>query len=219
MHLPEGVLAGHSEIGTAIVAVGALGYAAHRARMARTEIDPVLVGVTAAGVFALQMCNFPVAGGTSGHLLGAIFAAVMLGPWLGMLSVSSVIMVQSLLFADGGLTTMGANVLNMAIVPIVVGYPLYLLLRRAWTSRTGVIAAAGVASMVSVVAAAGAFSFEYAIGGVGPAASTVISPMLGIHVLVGLGEAAITMAALALVFAWRPAAIPTPIPARVEVTR
>jgi len=208
MHLPEGVLAGHTEIGTALVAVGALGYAAQRARRTARSIDPPRVALAAGAVFALQMCNVPVGGGTSGHLLGALLAAVLLGPWMGIIATSAVVGVQAALFADGGIAVMGSNIVNMVLVPILIGYPLYVWMR----DRTGVLttASSGLAAAASVIGAVLAFDLEYVIGGIGPKASSVVGPMLVGHLPVAVGEAVITAGVVALVALVRPARATSP---------
>jgi cobalt/nickel transport system permease protein len=160
----------------------------------------------AAFVFAVQMLNFPVASGTSGHLLGGALAAVLVGPYVGSLCVAVVLVVQALLFADGGLSALGLNVTNMALVGTFVGWGAFLLVRRALPANaSGVVAASAVAALVSVVAASLAFAVEYAIGGNGGvSAGTVASAMVGVHVLIGMGEAAITALTVGAVMATRP---------------
>jgi cobalt/nickel transport system permease protein len=165
-----------------------------------------MTGLVAAFVFAAQMLNFPVAGGTSGHLLGGLLAAVLVGPWLGALALSVVLGVQALLFADGGLSALGLNIVNMALVPTLLGYGLFWLCRRVLPrTRQGVLAATAAAAFASVLLAALAFTVEYALGGNDAVSiGTVATAMVGVHVLIGLGEAAITTLTVGAVLATRP---------------
>jgi cobalt/nickel transport system permease protein len=159
------------------------------------------MGIMAAFIFAAQMINFPVAGGTSGHLLGGALAAIMLGPWAAMLVMTAVIAVQGLLFQDGGLLVMGANILNMGILTAAIGYGLY---RGVFgTSRSVKLAVAGLAAWLSVMAGAFATAMELWLSGTSNL-QTVTLAMLGVHAVIGLGEALITVAALTFIFQTRP---------------
>lgn len=164
------------------------------------------MGIAAAFIFAAQMFNFPVAAGTTGHLLGGCLAAILLGPWVGSLVVSVVVVVQALMFADGGITAIGYNVLNMAIVPAFGGWALYWLFRRLLPANsTGVVGATGLAAGASVVLAAMAFSLEWLFGATAPVAfDTVFAAMVGVHVLIGIGEGAISAMVVAAVLVSRP---------------
>jgi cobalt/nickel transport system permease protein len=160
-----------------------------------------LMGIMAAFIFAAQMINFPVAGGTSGHLLGGALAGITLGPWAGMLVMTAVIAVQGLLFQDGGLLVMGANILNMGLLTVAVGYGFY---RSVLGRTTGTkLAVAGVAAWLSVMAGALATSLELWLSGTANL-NIVVPAMLTIHALIGLGEALITVAALSFIFRMRP---------------
>jgi len=160
--------------------------------------------VTAAFVFAVQMLNFPIAGGTSGHFLGAGLAAILLGPWMACLVMSVVLVTQSFVFADGGITALGANILNMGVVGALLVGGLMLLAQRALPHKRGAfLAVAGVGAWLAVVAGAVACSFELAISGTVPL-GTVLPAMLGVHVLIGIGEAVITVAAVSAVLSTRP---------------
>jgi len=165
-----------------------------------------MAGLVAAFIFAVQMLNFPVAAGTSGHLLGGALAAILVGPYLGTLCVSVVLVVQALLFADGGLSALGLNVINMAIVGAFGGYAIFLLARRLLpATRGGVVVASGIGAGLSVVLASLAFTLEYALGGAGGASVTrVAGAMVGTHILIGLGEALITAMTVSAVMAVRP---------------
>jgi cobalt/nickel transport system permease protein len=206
MHIPDGFIDGTTSAGAAVVAAGGVGATLRRAGEVLDERRVPLAGLVAAFVFAVQMLNFPVVSGTSGHLLGGALAAVLVGPAVGALCVTVVLAVQALLFADGGLSALGLNVLNMALVTAFGGYAVFLLARRVM-SRTpsSVVAAAGIAAAVSVVLSALAFTAEYAIGGTGTASvATVAGAMVGVHVLIGVGEGVITALVVGAVLATRP---------------
>jgi cobalt/nickel transport system permease protein len=160
-----------------------------------------LMGIMAAFIFAAQMLNFPVAGGTSGHLLGGALAAIVLGPWAGILVMTAVIGVQGLLFQDGGLVVMGANIFNMGVLTALAGFGLYRGVARH--SRGQKLAVAGVAAWVSVMAAALLTSLQLWLSGTS-ALGVVVPAMLGVHALIGIGEALITAAALAFIMRTRP---------------
>jgi cobalt/nickel transport system permease protein len=206
MHIPDGFIDGTTSAGAAVVAAGGVGATLRRAGEVLDERRVPLAGLVAAFVFAVQMLNFPVVSGTSGHLLGGALAAVLVGPAVGALCVTVVLAVQALLFADGGLSALGLNVLNMALVTAFGGYAVFLLARRVM-SRTpsSVVAAAGIAAAVSVVLSALAFTVQYAIGGTGTASvATVGGAMVGVHVLIGVGEGVITALVVGAVLATRP---------------
>jgi cobalt/nickel transport system permease protein len=206
MHIPDGFIDGTTSAGAAVVAAGGLGATMRRAGEVLDERRVPLAGLVAAFVFAVQMLNFPVATGTSGHLLGGALAAVLVGPAVGAVCVSVVLAVQALLFADGGLSALGLNILNMALVTAFGGYAVFVLARRVM-SRTpsSVVLAAGIAAAVSVVLSAAAFTLEYAVGGTGTASvSTVAGAMVGVHVLIGIGEGVITALVVGAVLATRP---------------
>jgi cobalt/nickel transport system permease protein len=162
------------------------------------------MGVTAAFVFAAQMMNFTVAGGTSGHLLGGALVAILLGPWAGMLVLTSVLAVQALIFQDGGLLALGANVFNMAVVGVLVGWGVYTTLRRLLAGRTWAMMVSGfVAAWLSVFVASLVAAAELAISGTSP--WLVALPAMGlVHVLIGIGEGLITVGVLALLQVARP---------------
>ncbi len=163
-----------------------------------------LMGVTAAFIFAAQMFNFQVIGGTSGHLLGGVLAAVLLGPWAGTLVMVAVVAVQGLVFQDGGLVVMGANIFNMGIIGTLGGYAVYrALCGLVRGEERGRIPGAGIAAWLSVFLAAGAMAIELALSGTTDLA-LALTAMLSIHALIGIGEALITMAALAFVKVTRP---------------
>lgn len=214
MHIPDGFIDAPTSAGAAVVAAAGIGVSLRKAGevlgMGGVGGDDdrriPLAGITAAFVFAVQMLNFPVAGGTSGHLLGGVLAAVLVGPWVGAVCITVVLAVQALLFADGGLSALGLNVLNMSLVGCFGGYLVFLGLRAVLPRRASSVAAAsGIAAGMGVVLAALAFSLQYAIGGAGGAsAGTVAGAMLGVHALIGIGEGVITAMTVSAVLAARP---------------
>jgi cobalt/nickel transport system permease protein len=186
-----------------IVTLVVLAIAVRRTNQTLDERVAPLLGVMAAFIFAAQMFNFPVFGGTSGHLLGGVLAAVMLGPWAGTLVMASVVAVQGLLFQDGGLLVMGANIFNMGVIGTLGGYALYRVLCGLFGGEArGRLPAAGVASWVAVVAGAAATAVELGVSGVTPL-QVALPAMVGVHVVIGIGEALITVAALAFIGATR----------------
>ena len=204
MHIPDGFLSADVAAATGVVAVAAVGYGLHRANRTLDERQVPLLGVTAAFVFAAQMLNFPVAGGTSGHFLGAALATILLGPWLACLVIAVVLVVQAFMFADGGVTALGANIVCMGVVG-ALGSGLMLRAGRAVLPprRTPFLGLCGMTAWLAVVAGAAVASVLLAISGTVPLA-TVLPAMLGVHVFIGIGEAAITVAAVAAVLAVRP---------------
>jgi cobalt/nickel transport system permease protein len=159
------------------------------------------MGIMAAFIFAAQMLNFPVAGGTSGHFLGGALAAMVLGPWAGILVMTAVIALQALLFQDGGLLVMGANIFNMGLLTAMIGFGLYRsVLGRGKGVRLTVV---GVAAWLAVVASALLAALQLWLSGTSRL-EIVVPAMLGVHALIGLGEAVITVAALAFIERTRP---------------
>lgn len=201
MHIPDGFLSLMVSIVCWAITVLTLAAAISRTNKSLGERQIPLMGVMAAFIFAAQMINFPVAGGTSGHLLGGALAAIVLGPWAGMLVMTAVIAVQALLFQDGGLVVMGANILNMGLVTAAVGYGLY---RSAFNrSKPVKLAAAGLAAWLSVMTGALLASLQLWLSGTSDL-QVVIPAMLGVHALIGLGEALITVFALTFIMQTRP---------------
>src|SRR5918999_558183 len=155
VHIPDGFINATTSVGAGAVAAGGIGVSLRRAAQTLQERQAPLAGLVAAYIFAVQMLNFPVAAGTSGHLLGGVLAAVLVGPWAGALCIAVVLGVQAL-FADGGLTALGLNVVNMALVGGLGGYAIFLGLRKVTGSRRAAIpVVAGIAAGLSVVLAAG----------------------------------------------------------------
>ncbi|MGH3333668.1 MAG: energy-coupling factor ABC transporter permease [Nocardioidaceae bacterium] len=206
MHVPDGFLDAPTSVATGVVAVAAVGLALRGARRELDDRTAPMAGLVATFVFAAQMLNFPVGGGTSGHLLGGALAAVLVGPWTGLLAVSVVLMVQALLLADGGVTALGTNVTLIGIVGVGVGWLVFRGLQAVLPNRVDLVAPlAAVAAFVSVPVAASAFVGLYAVGGAAPVPlDTLLTAMLGVHTLIGLGEAAITGLVVGSVVAVRP---------------
>ncbi len=206
MHVPDGFFDASTSVGAGVVTAGTLAVCLKKASDELNDRVAPLAGLTAAFIFALQMLNFPVASGTSGHLLGGALAAVLVGPWAGTLCVALVLLVQGLLFADGGLTAYGLNVLLIAIIPAFVGYALFRAIRLLRPATSGaVVGASGIAAFVSVPVAAAVFAILYGIGGaVDLSFGAVLGTMVGVHALVGIGEALITAAVVSAVVSVRP---------------
>lgn len=206
MHVPDGFLDAPTSLATGAVAAAGVGLALWRTRGRLDDRTAPLAGLVAAFVFAAQMINFPVAGGTSGHLLGGVLAAVLVGPWMATLCLAVVLLVQALVFADGGLTALGTNVTLMALVAVWVGWLAFAGVRAVLPRRAALVPLAGaVAAFLSVPATAIAFVGLYATGGVAPIAlDRLLSAMTFWHVLIGIGEAAITFLVLSAVVGVRP---------------
>jgi len=207
MHIPDGFLDAKTLITTAAVSAGAVGYGIKRANEKLGERQVPLMGVTAAFIFAAQMLNFPVAGGTSGHFLGAVLAAVLLGPWAACLIMAVVLVVQCLGFADGGLTALGANIFNMGVVGGILCYYIFVVLKKALPkTRSGFLSAVAAISWFSVVLASAVCAIELAVSGTSPL-GVALPAMVGVHALIGIGEAIITTVVVAVVLSARPALV------------
>jgi len=206
MHIPDGFVDAPVSLAAGAIAIGGVAIALRQAGKDDLAARAPMTGLVAAFIFAAQMVNFPVASGTSGHLLGGLLAAVLVGPWLGSLAVTTVLVVQCLLFADGGVSALGLNVVNMAFIPTFIGYGLFVLVRRVVpATRAGVLAATAVAALASVALASLGFTIEYALGGNGAApVGAVAVAMVAVHVVIGIGEAVITTLTVGAVLASRP---------------
>jgi cobalt/nickel transport system permease protein len=206
MHIPDGFINLPTSAGFGAAAAGGVWYSVRRAARLLDDRRIPLAGLVAAFVFAAQMVNFPVAAGTTGHFLGGVLAAVLVGPWLGALALTVVLVVQGVFFADGGLSALGLNVFNMAVVGTLGGWLLYRgLIALLPKNRPATVAAAGVAAGLAVPLAAMAFVLEYALGGAGGASvATVAAAMGGVHALIGVGEGLITALVVGAVLATRP---------------
>ncbi len=204
MHIPDGFLNTGTSIAAWAASAGGLGYALRRVNQTLGERQVPLMGVTAAFIFAAQMLNFTVIGGTSGHLLGGALAAILLGPWAGMLVLTSVLVVQALLFQDGGLLALGANIFNMAVIGVLVGWAVYTVLSRLFGRRPWAVFASGfLAGWLSVELAALAAAAELALSGT-LAWQVAVPTMGGVHALIGIGEGLITVGVLGFLRVARP---------------
>lgn len=204
LHIPDGFLSGGVAAVTAVLAIAAVAWGLKVADRDLDEARVPLLGVLAAFIFAAQMLNFPVAGGTSGHFLGATLVAVLLGPWLACLVMAVVLAAQAFAFADGGITALGANVLNMGVLgALLAGFALRFGERILPKSRGAFLGLVGVVAWVAVMVGAAATAFELGISGTVPFGVT-LPAMLGVHAVIGLGEAVITVAAVSAVLATRP---------------
>ena len=209
LHIPDGFLSTAVSIAGWFLAVIFVGIALRQTKDQLGERQVPLMGVIAAFIFAAQAINFPVAAGTSGHLLGGTLAAIVLGPWAGTLVMTAVISVQALLFQDGGLLAMGWNILNMGVITAFTGFAVYMLVVRflGTTTRSRLIGGF-IGAWLSVVASAIATAIELAISGTSPL-SLGLPTMAGVHVIIGLGEAVITIGAIGLLQASRPQVLTT----------
>ena len=203
LHIPDGFLSiGVSIVGW-VLAIVAIAYALRQTRGQLGEKQIPLMGVLAAFIFAAQAINFPVAGGTSGHLLGGTLAAILMGPWAAVLIMTSVIAVQALVFQDGGLLVLGFNIVNMGIITAFTGHLVYTWLKRAMgEGRNSMLVAGAVGAWLSVMLGAIATAVELAISGTSPL-GLALPAMAGVHTLIGIGEALITAGALAFIYATR----------------
>ncbi len=187
MHIPDGFLSAAVSILFALISLPIIAAALRRTGRDLGEREVPLMGVLAAAIFAGQMLNFSVLGGTSGHLLGAALAAILLGPWPAVLVMTSVVAVQALLFQDGGLLALGANIFNMAVIGVFVSYAVYSLVRRLVRDpKMGILAGGFAAAWASIFTAALAAGLQLALSGTSPA-SVAIPAMAGVHALIGAG--------------------------------
>ncbi|MGC8786866.1 MAG: energy-coupling factor ABC transporter permease [Anaerolineae bacterium] len=203
MHIPDGFLSTPVALLMWIVAIVGVAYALWRVNRELDDRRVPLMGVMAAAIFAGQMLNFSVTGGTSGHLLGAALAAIVLGPWAAVLVMTCVVATQALLFQDGGLLALGANIVNMALVGVAVGYAVYRTVRKLTGDQSwGLFVSGFVAGWLSIVIAALLCALQLALSGTSPA-NIAVPAMGGIHMLIGVGEGLITAGALAFLYATR----------------
>jgi len=204
VHIPDGFIDAKTALTTAAVAATGLALATREVRRTLSPSRVPLLGLLAAFIFAAQMLNFPVAGGTSGHLIGAVLAAVILGPSAAVLVMSAVLILQCLMFSDGGVTALGANILNMALAAPIIGYTAYRIISRLLgdTLRARLTGAA-FGSWCSTVAASIACAVELAASGTARW-NVIFTAMAGVHAIIGLGEALITALVLSTVVKLRP---------------
>jgi cobalt/nickel transport system permease protein len=206
MHMSDGLVDAPTAVLFGALAAVVLALAVRRAQTDLDDRTAPMAGLVTAFVFAVQMINFPILPGASGHLLGGALVAILVGPWVGTLCIAIVLVVQALLFADGGLTALGANITNMALIGVFVGYAVALAMRPlARRSRGGLLSTAFLAAFVGTVVASLGFVLEYAVGGAGATSlGTVFTLMVGLHALIGIGEGVITAATVGAVAAIRP---------------
>ncbi|HLF42240.1 MAG TPA: energy-coupling factor ABC transporter permease [Acidimicrobiia bacterium] len=207
MHIPDGFIGPGISVAAGLTAIGGFAVALRKARHYLTDRLVPMAALVAAFVFAAQMVNFPVLPGMSGHLLGGVLAAVLVGPWAGCIVMSLVLIVQALLFADGGLSALGLNIVNMSLIGAVGGYLVYRVLFRLGRSRPAAVPVlAGIAAMFSVPLAAMGFVLEFGLGGTVESVSiaSVFWAILGTHVLIGVGEGLITFVVVGAAMRSRP---------------
>ena len=205
MHIPDGFFNAPTSAGAALITASVVGASLKLSRgKMESEVAPV-AGLTAVFIFAAQMINFPVALGTSGHLIGGTLAAILIGPWAAILAMTVVLAVQALVFADGGLTALGLNILNMGVISVLVGFSVFnLVIKFMPKNRVGILSSAALAAFISVPSAALGFVIEYAIGGTATfELRDVFFAVIGVHLLIGLGEALITFLVVSAVLAAR----------------
>jgi cobalt/nickel transport system permease protein len=203
MHIPDGFLSVMVSIILWIISIAVIAYSLKRVNQELGERQVPLMGVLAAAIFAGQMLNFTVAGGTSGHLMGAAIATILLGPWAAILVMTSVVGIQALIFQDGGLLAMGANIFNMGLIGVAVSYTVFSTVRKLggdkpWSLFVGGFSAAWLSIEIAALAAA----LQLALSGTSPA-NIAVAAMGGIHALIGIGEGLITFGALAFLYASR----------------
>lgn len=209
MHIPDGFVSGGINTATyiAVAVAGTIAVAKINKNFGEKQVP--LLGITAAFVFAAQMLNFPVAGGTSGHFLGAVLAAILLGPWAAFIVLALVLAIQCLIFADGGLTALGTNIFNMGIVGGIGFYYVFIWLKTLFPkNRAGFLAAVSVTSWLSVVVASAICSLELALSGTVPI-GIALPAMVSVHSVIGIGEALITSVVISMVLASRPDLVST----------
>ncbi|WP_449064040.1 energy-coupling factor ABC transporter permease [Planomonospora algeriensis] len=205
MHVPDGFFNAAVSVSAAAVAAAGVAVCLRGARRELDDRTAPMAGLVAAFVFAVQMLNFPVAAGTSGHLLGGALAAILVGPYTAVLCMAVVLLVQGFFFADGGLTALGVNITLMGLVTVLVGWGVFRLITRSLHGRAVITAASFAAALVSVPASALAFTLLFWVGGTAPVEiGTVAAAMGGVHVLIGIGEGLITAVTVGTVLAARP---------------
>jgi len=203
MHIPDGFLAVNTWAPAWVISIGGLTYCIKRLSSALKDKMIPLMGVLAAFIFAVQMLNFPVVAGTSGHLLGGVLAAVLLGPYAGAIVIAVVLAIQCLIFQDGGLTALGANIFNMSFVGTMGGYVIYNLIRKIIPNDKGILVGTAIAAWISVVLASSVCALELAISGTSPL-RIVLPAMVLVHMLIGIGEAIISVLVVSFVLKTRP---------------
>ncbi len=203
MHIPDGFLSVVVSIIFWVLSIAVIAVALRRVSRDLGEREVPVMGVVAAAIFAGQMLNFTVAGGTSGHLLGAALATILLGPWAAVLTMTAVVSVQALIFQDGGLLALGANIFNMAVIGVFVSYAVHRAFQRISSApRVNIFAGGFAAAWLSILIASLAAALQLALSGTSPA-NIAVPAMAAIHALIGVGEGLITVGALAFIYAAR----------------
>jgi cobalt/nickel transport system permease protein len=208
LHAPDGFFSLPVAAVGWVISVAIIGFAVRKTGKDLNERLIPMMGIMAAFVFAAQMINFPVPGGTSGHLVGGALAAVILGPWAAILVMTAVVSVQALLFQDGGLVALGINLLNMAIISSLLGYGIWWVFKRFGTSMKPLMFGGFAAGWVSIVIASVAVAVQLSISGTSPLI-LALPALAGVHALIGIGEGLITVGALSFIRAARPNMLPT----------
>ena len=205
MHIPDGFIDLPTSAIFAAASAGAITYSLVGARKQLDEKSAPLAGLTAVFIFAVQMLNFPVAAGTSGHLLGGALAAVLVGPYAASLALTVVLVMQAFLFADGGLSAIGLNVFNIGVIGVWAGYGIYVIVKKVLPKRKSSVALAGaIGGLISVPLAAFGFVIQYALGGNATfSLASVFTAMIGTHIIIGIGEALITGLTISAIMASR----------------
>ena len=205
MHIPDGFIDIKTSAAFAAASTVAVAGAVKGARRQLSEQSAPLAGLTAVFIFAVQMLNFPVAAGTSGHLIGAALAMVLVGPYAATLALVVVLIIQAFLFADGGLTALGLSIFNMAVISVWVSFAVFMLMKKIFPkTKSWLVIATFVSALISVPAAAVGFVIQYAIGANATfSVSTVLNAMVGTHIIIGIGEAIITALTVSAVLASR----------------
>ena len=203
MHIPEGMLSAPVTAIAGLVSLTTLGYAVSWVRHYLDDRKVVLMAVLGSLIFALQMLNFPIQAGTSGHFAGGALAGILLGPWPAVLVLTAVLLVQAVLFADGGILALGANILNLGITAPLIGYAVYHVVLHLSRSRGAHLFGAGVGAWLATLLAALAVAGELGLSGTANLRLAAIA-MGGIHALIGIGEGLITAALVAYLHAVRP---------------
>jgi cobalamin biosynthesis protein CbiM len=205
MHIPDGFIDLRTSAAFAAVSTVAVAGAVKGARKQLSEQSAPLAGLTAVFIFAVQMLNFPVAAGTSGHLIGAALAMVLVGPYAATLALVVVLIIQAFLFADGGLTALGLSIFNMAVISVWVSFAVFMLLKKIFPkTKSWLVVATFISALISVPAAAVGFVIQYAIGANATfSVGAVLNAMVGTHILIGIGEAIISALTVSAVLASR----------------
>jgi cobalt/nickel transport system permease protein len=204
LHIPDGFLSITVSLLAWVISIFMVGYALRIAGKGLDERQVPVMGILAAAIFAGQMINFAVAGGTSGHLMGSAIATILVGPWAAILIMTSVVSIQALIFQDGGLVVLGANIFNMAIVGVAVAHMVFTSIKRiAEDSRKGILLGGFGAGWISVLLVSISVALQVVVSGTSPA-RIAIPAMAGVHLLIGIGEGLITVGALAFLLSVRP---------------